>query len=121
MMFEEMAHMAGNSGDPVGILMAASLVRDDAPWLYELAMEVYRAVKSGDPTAVEAEAVRLDRFSETMMRGPVMEEMGFVDRGNAMFLHEFPRMLRHMLVRTMEARNRSVPRRHLPPSSADRT
>ena len=31
--------------------MAASIVRDDAPWLYELAMEVYRAVKLGDSDA----------------------------------------------------------------------
>jgi len=47
MMFEDMMHMSEEPGDPVAILMAASLMRDDAPWLYELALEVYRAVKSG--------------------------------------------------------------------------
>jgi len=31
MMFEEMMHMAGDPGDPVAILMAASFVRDDCP------------------------------------------------------------------------------------------
>jgi hypothetical protein len=34
--------------DPLQILVAASLVRDDAPWIYELATEVYRALNSGD-------------------------------------------------------------------------
>src|ERR1700730_16977906 len=41
MMIDELIHMAGEPGDPVAILMAASVIRDDAPWL------VYRAVKSG--------------------------------------------------------------------------
>ena len=57
--------MSGIPGDPVSILIAASLVREDAPWLYELAMEVYRAVKSGDWGAIEREVARLDRFSGT--------------------------------------------------------
>lgn len=59
MMFEDLMHMSGDSTDPVGILMAASVVREDAPWLYELAMEVYRAVKSGDAAAIEQEIMRL--------------------------------------------------------------
>ncbi len=111
MMLEEMLHMAGDPGDPVGILMAASLIRDDAPWLYELAMEVYRAVKSGDPAAINDETARLRRFSEFMMRGPFMEELGFGGEESFMFLQEFPRMLDHMLTRTLEARKPHARRR----------
>lgn len=85
-MFDEMMHMAGDPGDPVGILMAASMIRDDVPWLYELAMEVYRAVKSGDPATIEQEMHRLRRFSEFTMQGPFMEEMGFGDRESHMIL-----------------------------------
>ncbi len=93
----------GEPGDPVGILMAASLVRDDAPWLYELAMEVYRAVKSGDPEAIELEMARLRRFSEFTMRGPFMEEFsGFGGKELQIFFMEFPRMLDHMLRRVPE-------------------
>ena len=33
--------------DPVQLLLVASLLRDDAPWIYELALEAYRAVRSG--------------------------------------------------------------------------
>ena len=102
MMIEEFMHMSGDPGDPVGILVAASIVRDDAPWLYELAMEVYRAVKSGDSDAIEREMARLHRFAEFTMRGPFMEEFGFAGKESHIFLMEFPRMLEHVLRRTLE-------------------
>jgi len=111
MMFEEMMHMSGDPGDPVGILMAASIVRDDAPWLYELAMEVYRAVKSGDTDAIEREVSRLRNFSEFTMRGPWMEELGFVGKESHMFFMEFPRMLEHMLRRTLDEKKPHKTRR----------
>ncbi|HEY3380931.1 MAG TPA: hypothetical protein VGK32_04140 [Vicinamibacterales bacterium] len=110
MMFEELMHMSGEPGDPVSILMVASLVRDDMPWLYELAMEVYRAVKAGNVEAVEREMQRLRRFSEMMMRGPFMEEFGFGGKESHMFAMEFPQMLEHMLRRTLEMK-KEHPRR----------
>ncbi|MGC9973499.1 MAG: toll/interleukin-1 receptor domain-containing protein [Bryobacteraceae bacterium] len=114
-MIEEMMHMAGEPGDPVGILMAASVCRDDAPWLYELAMEVYRAVKSGDPAAIETEIARLRRFSEFTMRNPFMEEFGLGGKESYVFLMEFPRMLLHMLSRMQEEKKKPHPRRQSPP------
>lgn len=112
MMFDEMMHMTGDPSDPVGILMAASMIKDDAPWLYELAMEVYRAVKSGEPVAVEHEMHRLQRFTKFMMHAPFMEEMGFGDRENHMFFMEFPRVLERMLERSLrEKKLIKMPRR----------
>ncbi len=106
MMFEDMMHMmhrGGEPGDPVPILMAASLVRDDLPWLYELAMEVYRAVKSGDSALIEIESARLRRISETMMHGPFMMEGFGGDKDTHMLVREFPRMLQRVLDRTLES------------------
>ncbi len=117
MMFEELMHVSGYPGDPVGILMAASLVREDAPWLYELAMEVYRAVKSGEPETIELEMRRLRNFSEFTMHGPFMEEFGFLGKESHMFLMEFPRMLEHMLRRTLETRKPNRPRRIAKPGA----
>ncbi len=111
MMFDELMHMSGDPSDPVGILMAASFVRDDAPWLYELAMEVYRAVKSGDVVAIEQEMARLRHFSEIMMHGPFMEELGFGGKESHVFFMEFPRMLEHMLMRTLEEKKSHRARR----------
>lgn len=104
MMFDELMHMSSEPGDPVAILMTASIVRDEMPWLYELAMEVYRAVKSGNTDAIEAEMRRLRQFSELMMRGPLMHDMGYGDKDSHMFAMEFPRMLEHLLRRTLEMR-----------------
>ena len=110
MMFEELMHLAGDPADPVGIMIAASMIRDDAPWMYELAMEVYRAVKSGDALEIEREMKRLENFSEFTMRGPFMEEFAFSSKESHMFLMEFPRMLRHTLAR-MKGRKPSSKRR----------
>lgn len=109
MIFDELVHMSGEPGDPVAILMAASVVRDDMPWLYELAMEVYRAVKTENNEAIEREMMRLRRFSEVMARGPFMEELGFGSKDSHMFAMEFPRMLEHLLMRTLEMRGAHAP------------
>jgi len=114
MMFEELMHMSGDPGDPVGILMAASLVREDMPWLYELAMEVYRAVKRGDIHAIEREMQRVHRFSDMFMRGPFMEDFG-LGKESHMFAMEFPRMLEHTLMRVMDQKKRHPPRKEKVP------
>lgn len=116
MMFEEIMHMSGEPGDPVAILMAASLVRDDMPWLYELAMEVYRAAKEGNADAIKHEMTRLHRFSDLMMRGPFMEEFGYGGK-EAQFAMEFPRMLEHTLMRTLEMKKHAGAPRKLQKSA----
>ena len=97
--------------------MAASFIRDDAPWRYQLAMEVYRAVKSGDPAAIDAEMARLERFSEFMMHGPFMPEFAFAGEESSMFLREFPRVLQHMLRRTSEMKKSHGRRRAQKPQA----
>lgn len=101
MMLEELMRMSGEPSDPVAILMVASLIREDMPWLYELAIEVYRAVKDGNLETIEHEMKRLRGLSNIMTHGPIMEEFGFSSKESHMFAIEFPRMLEHMLIRTM--------------------
>jgi hypothetical protein len=99
MMFDEVMHMSGERGDPLGLLMAASMVREDAPWLYEIALEAYRAVKSGDAKLIEQELTRLSRVSEFALHRGVMEDIG--SREAHMFVMEFPRMIHHFLSRAL--------------------
>jgi hypothetical protein len=63
--------IAKDPHDPLQILFAASFLRDDAPWIYELATEIYRAVKSGEQ--VEAKRLYM-RLMDTMM---VLRSMPF--------------------------------------------
>jgi hypothetical protein len=93
--------------------LAASVIRDDAPWLYEIAMEAYRAVKADDPAGIEREMGRIHRFSEFMMRGPFMEEFAMGSKDAHMFCMEFPRMLERMLERALAERKGLQRRRSL--------
>ncbi len=60
--------------------------------------------KSGEAAEIEREMARLERFSEFTMRGPFMEEFGFGGKEMHMYAMEFPRMLHHMLSRTLKER-----------------
>jgi hypothetical protein len=92
MMLEELFHVARSEevGSPaVAWLLMASLVRDQMPWLSEIALEVYRAMQSGTPEQIE-KAQRNVRAVMTMTR-------------HSRFLHRFERddeesfmMLRHL-------------------------
>jgi hypothetical protein len=49
MMSEEMLHGFGlDERDPMRFLIISSALREDYPWIYELAAEAYRASVSGD-------------------------------------------------------------------------
>jgi hypothetical protein len=95
MMLAEVMFESGEDGDPTGVLLAASIVRDEMPWLYELSMEVYRAAISGEPTKMRDELKRLRRASELFLRGPFIETLG--RKENYMIAVEFPKMLERVL------------------------
>ncbi len=118
MMFDDIMHMQGDLGDPISILIAASVVRDDMPWLYELAMEVYRAVRAGNAEAIHVEMIRLRNYSDMMMQGPLVEALGFSDKEYHMFAMEFPRMLEHMLRRILDMKMKTNSTKRRKSSSA---
>lgn len=116
MMLDEMVHMGGESDDPVGILIAASMVRDELPWFYEVALETYRALKSGNTHDAERQIKRLRRLPEIFMRGPFMEESGGEEMH--MFMMEMPHMIDHMAHRYLEAKKAARPRKNPKADSA---
>lgn len=98
MMVDEMAHMISKRpGDPVVILIIASLVRDEFPWLYEMGLDAYRTAKSRDvENAIEVLRTFRDA-AEVTVRGPFMEEMGLVGRETHMMMRELPRVIDHYM------------------------
>lgn len=105
MMIEEIMLSAGSGGDPVAILMIAGLLREDAPWLYELAMEAYRAVKSGNRASVITELERVDKVFEGLLRGPLVDDV--MNKETYLVMRELPYMLRHILAQALEKPVRS--------------
>lgn len=78
MMFRELAHIVGGEpGDPIGLLIMASMFRTEMPWLYELGMEAYRTSKAGLPEEAVRAKRNFKRALDVMRHGPFpMEEMG---------------------------------------------
>jgi hypothetical protein len=106
-MFEELFHNpmfreSGHSGLPV--LMMFSMLRDDFPWLYELGLQLYRAIEAGNPKSIERARRTIVNTIEMTREGPFMHEMmgGPQDDETMMVLHH--------LVRSMERYVR-VPKR----------
>lgn len=105
MMLDRMMMGPGEDNEPIGLLIMAGLVRDDAPWLYELAIETYRTVRSGSLRDAELLLKSLERSEKMMLRGPLMEEI--IDSPEMdMIMHEFPHMLRHVLHMTIDRKRK---------------
>ena len=111
--------MTGEPDDPIGLLMMASAVREEMPWFYEIAVEGYHAIKAGDSAAVEKEIKRLRRISESVMRGPMREELGLLGKEAHMLFMELPHMMERMLSRCLEAKKPTPHRRKTPMASAE--
>lgn len=88
-MLDEISHnLKLRRGDPLRMLFFASFLRDDLPWLYELAVEVYRAGPSGSPKTKRAQQ-KFHAAVHTVLR-------------NGMLLEYSRDKEAHMLVREME-------------------
>jgi hypothetical protein len=79
MMHEVMNRMGIGPSDPIQILFIASFLRDDVPWVYELALEVYRALRAGRRDEAQKTFQRFIEALELLQKGPFSEEFG-VDR-----------------------------------------
>ena len=95
MMIEEMTHMIGRrEGDPIGILIIASLVRDEFPWLYEIGLEAYHAAKGRNMDNARAALKTFRDASDATFRGP-LSEMVLGDKEAHMMMRDLPRMIHH--------------------------
>ncbi|MBU1634166.1 toll/interleukin-1 receptor domain-containing protein [bacterium] len=100
MMIEEMIHMiGGKSEDPIGILIISSLLKDDFPWLYEIGLETYRTVKTGDLEATERSLINYHRAVEFTLHGPMMEMMGPPSKEIMMITRDLSMVVEHICQR----------------------
>ncbi len=93
MLLIELSHrFCDGPSDPIQFLIAASLFRDDLPWIYELALEAYKAAKLGDAEESLRIQSKFAKSMEILMHTPMLEEMGF-DRRMYRALRELMPML----------------------------
>ena len=84
--------LGAKPGDPLLLLAYSSFFRDEIPWLYELAVDAYKATKSCAPDAKES----LERFHHAirfLRRGPFLEEFGGDPHMLEMMLHDMDHLI----------------------------
>ncbi len=79
-MFDEILFMSEKysdmRGNPTGLLLILSVIRDDAAWLYELGMDLYRAMASGNSAATKAAYKRFRELLKITQKFPLPFETG---------------------------------------------
>ena len=71
---ETMFRSTEGPSDPINLLLVGAMFKDEAPWLYELAVESYRGLQSKDRNKG---VVALRKFAEaldTATRGPFFDD-----------------------------------------------
>jgi hypothetical protein len=104
-MLEEFMHMALDEENPsMALLVFASAIKDDIPWLYELLMEAFRDGRSGGERAAKAYR-RLAESLERYRHHPMLEEM-MMSRESHAFTREMQRLLFELSSRASEGSRR---------------
>lgn len=108
-MIDEMVHMLANKdNDPIGILIIASVVREDFPWLYEIGIEAYRSAKTGDHSEFMESLRMFRKAADFTSRGPFIEEFELSSKEMRM-VHELPRLIDHYIQRL----DKPIPKRKI--------
>ncbi|WP_202959001.1 toll/interleukin-1 receptor domain-containing protein [Dickeya chrysanthemi] len=106
-MLDEIIHMSSKeSGGNISILIVASFLKEDFPWIYELALETYRKLESGHPGAFE-NLNQFFRIFERITHSPLFWEMGGRSKDRIFELEELMMHSRHLLDRTLERQRRA--------------
>lgn len=96
-MFEDLMfhpRLSEGTGNPsIGLLLFASMFRDDFPWLYELTVDLYRAYVAKDEAEIAKARDALLLSSEMMMHSKIMYDVRGPEDEEVFF------MMRHMLGR----------------------
>jgi hypothetical protein len=100
MMMEELLHMSEEFDDPTGLLLLIGLFRDELPWLHEVGLELYRAIKGGNRTQMEKAFKALMRALEFTRHGPLGE--GMADKETYMMIRHLPELIDRYFMRAME-------------------
>ncbi len=75
-------------------LMLISAMRDDAPWLYEIGVEVYRAARTGDQKRLASAIADFERSLKMLRHGRMMDPF-MESKEMHMIIHELPQVAHH--------------------------
>lgn len=105
MMFEELLFNPSlnksRHGSATAWLLFISTIRDDLPWIYEVGLELYRALRIGDPQAISEARGNMIEILEIATHGPFMHEFLRPDDEETYFMmRHIPEMMERFLDRS---------------------
>lgn len=113
-MFEEIlfgfSSNFGGESRGAALLILLSFVKDDAPWLYEVGMQIYRAILCGDRNAVTAAHKQFQMTMEFMLRGRMSREFLREDEDAYMMVRYIPELIERSVVEYLESTPRVTTR-----------
>lgn len=92
MLFELAQLSSRRKADPIGILILAAPFKEDLPWIYDIASEIYRATTTGRDRTVQKLLRDFEAVVRATARGPVAEEL-LNDKESYRLLRELPDMM----------------------------
>ncbi len=106
MMFEEfLFHPAlreSRHGPAAAWLLFISVLREDFPWLYELGLEMYHALRSGESKKINEARNNLMTILEVTTHGPFLHEMYRPDDEELFFMvKHLPQMVERFMERSV--------------------
>ncbi|MDR1760454.1 MAG: toll/interleukin-1 receptor domain-containing protein [Fibrobacter sp.] len=94
-MMDELLHISMKMGDQqyISFLMMISLIKEDLPWLYEIGMETYRALKSAKTKSEKQKAVSQYHQALDLIGHPFFVEMYARSEESYLIMKEMKHMM----------------------------
>lgn len=99
--FDELIHTIGKGSEAYSLLVAASAFRDDFPWIYELAVDLFHKIESSHP-GIQKAARRFSKLAQRTLHSPIMWEMFEHSKERRYELEEMVMYLDHVTHRVVE-------------------
>jgi hypothetical protein len=104
--FSHSGHVEGRSA---ALLIILSFVRDDAPWLYEIGMQIYQGMLAGARPAVITAHRQFQMVMEVMSRGPLGRDFLHDDEDGFLMSRYVPELIDRSVMEFLEASPRRRP------------
>lgn len=108
----------GGSSTDTSLLIILSFIKDDIPWLYELGMQIYRHMTTGDKDKVIEIHKQIHMTMEFMLMGPLGHDLYRDEEESFMMLRFIPEAIDRIVYGYLES---TPPRRRLKPGSASKS
>ena len=99
-MIEEFLHVSRDFDDPTGLLFLIGILREELPWLHELGLEFYRAIKGGSKLQIQKAMKSLMLALDFTRHGPFIDEMH--DKESYIMVRELPDIFERYFYSAME-------------------